>query len=77
MNRLLIIETKAVIIVPDRFATRLATAHRPRLSGCALRRLPVRQIAMIEGVLRERMQQIGEHQFLMLLLVMQSDLQPA
>src|SRR6478672_125285 len=43
-----------------------------RALHCA-RRLPVRVIDRIRGVLREGMENIGDQQFLVLLFVMQSD----
>ena len=51
------------------------TAWTKLLDLPGARRLPVRVVNRIGRVLREGVQDVGEQQFLMLLLVMQADLQ--
>ena len=46
-------------------------------AGCARRRLPVRRRSRRDRILREGMQDVGEDQLLVLLLVMQPDLEDA
>src|SRR4029078_4499435 len=72
MGRRLIVETEAVLTEAD-------GADARRYPGVAInarrrRRLPFRVVYRVDRVLREGVENIGQHQLLMLLLVMQSDL---
>ena len=72
MRRLLVVEAEAVLVEADR-----ADAGRDAdiiVAALERRHTPRRIIDGIGGILRERMQNVSQHQFLVLLLVMQPDL---
>ena len=69
VKRRLIVETKAFTVMPDRVNACRHFDIAARTLRCA-RRLPIRIIGRVGRVLREGMQNVGDQQFLMLLLVM-------
>ena len=73
MLRRLVVEMKAVALVPDQ----MNAGRNIGIAALAGRRrhLPAVVINRIGRVLREGMQDVGQQQFLMLLLVMQADLE--
>ncbi len=73
MRRLLVVEMEAVVDMADgvdAFVQRQPVLGRARRG----RETPVRIIGRIDRVLRKGVQDVGVHQFLMLLLVVQPDL---
>ena len=71
MGRLLIVETKAVAIEPDR--TNAGRDPRIIIATCGGWRFPGRVIGGMRRVLREGVQDVGPKQFLVLLLVVQAE----
>ena len=73
MRRLLIVEMKTVVGMTD--GVDALVERQPILAGRRRgREAPVRIIGRRDRVLREGVQDVGEHQFLMLLLVIEADL---
>ena len=72
MRRLLVIEAKAVAVVPDR----LDAGERGGGDGAFARPrpLPIRIVGRMRRVERKRVQNVGQQQLLMLLLVIEPDL---
>ena len=70
----LVVEAIALAVMADLVDTggHVDEAARPKRRA---RRLPIRIVGRIGRVLREGVQDIGEQQFLVLLLVMQADLE--
>jgi len=74
MPRRLIVEAIALAVMTDRVDP-FGDFDKAARALCRLRHPPVGVIAGSVGFLREGMQNVGEQQFLVLLLVMQADLQ--
>jgi hypothetical protein len=72
MRRLFVIEAKSVAVVSNHVDAGERGARSGAL-GRRLRPLPIRIVGRIGLVEREGMQNIGEQQFLVLLLVIESD----
>ena len=70
----LVVETEPLPFMTDRMNAR-GNVNEPARTLCRARRLPGGVVDRIGRVLREGVQDIGEQQFLVLLLVMQADLQ--
>ena len=70
--RRLVVEAKAVAVVADRMNAR-GHIDKTARTVCRARRLPAGVVNRIGRVLREGVQDVGEQQFLVLLLVMQAD----
>ena len=73
MRRLLVVEAETVAGVTDLIDAGLETDKLTR-AGPPHRRLPTLVVSGAGRILRERMQDVGQNQLLMLLLVMQTDL---
>ena len=71
--RRLVVEAEAVALVADRMDAGRHIDIAAARPGCRARRLPVGVIGRIGRVLREGVQNVGDQQFLVLLLVMQAD----
>src|SRR5258708_626009 len=73
MRRLFVVEMEAVVGVPDRVDA--LVERDPFLAAAGRsREFPLRIIGRRDRGLRKRMQDVGQHQFLMLLLVVETDL---
>ena len=74
MRRLFVVEMKAVIGVPD--AMDALIERDPFVAGAGQSgKFPGRIVSRQNRVLREGVQDVGQHQFLMLLLMVEADLQ--